>query len=88
MAPPAEFVDDHRIGVLGWLPVLTVVIFLFMGNIGYGTLIWVVTGISTSSKYLPVDFGLCAHREFLIRNGVGKTCLWKKYILNYESGEN
>ena len=36
--------DDHRPGVLGWLPVLTVVTFLFMGNIGYGTLIWVVTG--------------------------------------------
>ena len=25
-----------------------------------------------------------AHREFLLRNGVGKTCLWKKYILLYE----
>ena len=22
-----------------------------------------------------------AHREFLLRNRVGKTCLWKKYIL-------
>ncbi len=36
---------DHRPAVLGWLPILTVVIFLFMGNIGYGTLIWVVTGL-------------------------------------------
>ena len=44
MAPQTELVDDHRAGVLGWLPVLTVVVFLFMGNIGYGTLIWVVTG--------------------------------------------
>ena len=44
LAPPLERVDDHRAGVLGWLPVLTVVVFLFMGNIGYGTLIWVVTG--------------------------------------------
>ena len=44
LAPPLELVDDHRAGVLGWLPVLTVVVFLFMGNIGYGTLIWVVTG--------------------------------------------
>ena len=35
---------DHRPGLLGWLPIVTVVIFLFMGNIGYGTLIWVVTG--------------------------------------------
>ena len=43
LAPPTELVD-HRAGVLGWLPVLTVVVFLFMGNIGYGTLIWVVTG--------------------------------------------
>merc|ERR1711874_218093 len=28
---------------LGWLPILAVVGFLFLGNIGYGTLIWVVT---------------------------------------------
>ena len=28
---------------LGWLPLLAVVTFLFLGNIGYGTLIWVVT---------------------------------------------
>ena len=28
---------------LGWLPVLAVVGFLFLGNVGYGTLIWVVT---------------------------------------------
>lgn len=43
---PLELADpnDHRASVLGWLPILTVVIFLFMGNIGYGTLIWVVTG--------------------------------------------
>ena len=27
---------------------------------------------------------LTTHREFLLRNGVGKTCLWKKYILLYE----
>ena len=35
---------DHRPAVLGWLPLVAVIIFLFMGNIGYGTLIWVVTG--------------------------------------------
>jgi hypothetical protein len=23
------------------------------------------------------------HREFRLRNGRGKTCLWKKYILVY-----
>ncbi len=38
---------DHRPAVLGWLPLLTVIIYLFMGNIGYGTLIWVVTGMRT-----------------------------------------
>ena len=27
---------------------------------------------------------LSSHREFLLRNGVGKTCLWKNYILLYE----
>ena len=36
---------DHRPAVLGWLPLVAVILFLFMGNIGYGTLIWVVTGI-------------------------------------------
>ena len=30
-------------GALGWLPVLAVTLFLFLGNVGYGTLIWVVT---------------------------------------------
>merc|ERR1711902_53258 len=30
-------------GVLGWLPLLAVLGFLFLGNVGYGTLIWVVT---------------------------------------------
>ena len=29
-------------------------------------------------------YGFGAHREFLLRNGVGKICLWKKYILPYE----
>ena len=24
------------------------------------------------------------HREFLLRNGVGKECLWKKHILTHE----
>jgi hypothetical protein len=37
---------DHRPGLLGWLPLVTVIILLFLGNIGYGTLIWVVTGTS------------------------------------------
>jgi len=36
---PAETTPDY----LGWLPLLAVVSFLFLGNIGYGTLIWVVT---------------------------------------------
>ena len=30
-------------GYLGWLPILAVVGFLFLGNVGYGTLVWVVT---------------------------------------------
>ena len=30
-------------GVLGWLPLLALSLFLFLGNVGYGTLIWVVT---------------------------------------------
>lgn len=39
---------DHRPGVLGWLPLVTVMVYLFMGNIGYGTLIWVVSGKSNN----------------------------------------
>ena len=54
LAPPPELVGDHRVGILGWLPVVTVVIFLFMGNIGYGTLIWVVTG-NYSTHCLDLD---------------------------------
>ena len=29
--------------IVGWLPLVSVIGFLFLGNIGYGTLIWVVT---------------------------------------------
>ena len=29
-----------------------------------------------------------AHHEFLLRNGIGKTYLWKKYILLYECRKN
>ena len=36
---PSETTPDY----LGWLPLLAVASFLFLGNIGYGTLIWVVT---------------------------------------------
>lgn len=35
--------DPAASNPLGFLPVLAVVGFLFMGNVGYGTLIWVVT---------------------------------------------
>merc|ERR1719244_1058984 len=35
-------VSTHM-GVIGWLPLVSVIGFLFLGNIGYGTLIWVVT---------------------------------------------
>ena len=32
----------------------------------------------------PYENEITSHREFLLRYGVGKTCLWKKYILLYE----
>ena len=35
--------------------------------------------IDTNLEVLPNTL-----REFLLRNGVGKTCVWKKYILLYE----
>jgi len=35
--------DTPTPSYLGWLPILAVVGFLFLGNVGYGTLVWVVT---------------------------------------------
>jgi len=34
---------NSYISPLGWLPLVAIIGFLFLGNIGYGTLIWVVT---------------------------------------------
>ena len=36
-------------------------------------------------KYLPMHL---THCEFLLRNGTGKTCLWKKCIFFYDSRKN
>ena len=30
------------------------------------------------------SFDSYTHHEFLLKNGVGKTCLWKKYILPFQ----
>jgi len=73
LAPPAEFVDDHRVGVLGWLPVLTVVIFLFMGNIGYGTLIWVVTAELLPPKVRSIANSIIICFAFLCGFVIAKT---------------
>ena len=35
---------------VGWLPLVAVLGFLFLGNVGYGTLIWVVTAELLPSK--------------------------------------
>ena len=37
---------------LSWLPLLAVLGFLFLGNVGYGTLIWVVTAELLPPKVL------------------------------------
>ena len=44
----------------------------------------------TQSQDLSLEqsLGCTSHREFLQRNGVGRTCLWKKYILLYECRQN
>ena len=52
---PTETTPDY----LGWLPLLAVVSFLFLGNIGYGTLIWVVTAELLPPKVSCVGCGLC-----------------------------
>ena len=51
---PSEPTPDY----LGWLPLLAVVTFLFLGNIGYGTLIWVVTAELLPPKVSCVGGGL------------------------------
>ena len=38
-----EDVTQVSTNPMGWLPLLAIIGFLVMGNIGYGTLIWVVT---------------------------------------------
>jgi len=35
--------DEEYVSPVGWLPLLAIIAFLFLGNVGYGTLIWVVT---------------------------------------------
>ncbi|XP_023346118.1 facilitated trehalose transporter Tret1-2 homolog [Eurytemora carolleeae] len=40
---PGGNMDAPDLPPLGWLPLVSVVGFLFLGNVGYGTLIWVVT---------------------------------------------
>ena len=37
---------------MGWLPLVAIIAFLFLGNVGYGTLIWVVT-----AELLPPKVG-------------------------------
>ena len=39
---------------LSWLPLLAVLGFLFLGNVGYGTLIWVVTAELLPPKVLSL----------------------------------
>ena len=34
--------------------------------------------------YFSMHVKLWTHREFWLRNNVGKTCLWKQYMLLYE----
>ena len=35
--------EDSYTSPVGWLPLVAIIGFLFLGNVGYGTLIWVVT---------------------------------------------
>ena len=54
--------DAPDLPPLGWLPLVSVVGFLFLGNVGYGTLIWVVTAEllppKVSIQYKIVPFNL------------------------------
>ena len=43
----------------------------------------------TSLCYLmPKKRKPISHREFLLRNGIGKTCVWENYMLVYECEQN
>lgn len=39
---------EGRVGIMGWIPVLAVILFVFMGGAGYGTLLWVITSKNAS----------------------------------------
>ena len=69
--PNGEY--DHRPGILGWLPIVTVVIFLFMGNIGYGTLIWVVTAELLPPKVRSIANSIIICFAFLCGFLIAKT---------------
>merc|ERR1712179_671681 len=57
----------------GWLPVLSILILLFLGNGGYGTLIWVVTAemLPPHVRSLANSFIICF--SFIIGFVISKT---------------
>ena len=74
-ASPAEPENS----VLGWLPLVSVIGFLFLGNIGYGTLIWVVTAELLPPKvrkYLTVT-----HRTIKLTSACFRSAPWPTHSL-------
>ena len=57
-------VVNSYVSPVGWLPLLAIIGFLFLGNIGYGTLIWVVTAELLPPRvwiHSGISTGLPAH---------------------------
>ena len=72
--------DTPAPSYLGWLPILAVVGFLFLGNVGYGTLVWVVT-----AELLPPKVNILRSPHLLLLwnkcNSIGQLAL--KEFLKY-----
>ena len=75
---PSEPAPDY----LGWLPILAVVGFLFLGNIGYGTLIWVVT-----AELLPPKVSCKAWEETLTGPGLGSAFISPRSVAGPSHGK-
>lgn len=69
--PGGEY--DHRPAVLGWLPLVTVIVYLFLGNVGYGTLIWVVTAELLPPKVRSISNSIIICFAFLCGFVIAKT---------------
>ena len=53
----------------------------------HGAVLLIMNTKKRSTEFVQSVY-LGSHREFWLRNGVDKTCLWKKCILQYKCRQN